>query len=232
LEVRIIDFALRAGAKVNAKLEKYSGGSKVFERLGLLSMKGLLHGLDKRKGHVYEKIKEIAEGMIDQLKKSLGIHSPSQVFAELGRFTAFGMAGGIASGATVVNSAVSDMGDSATNTLRDSLKNMAELTANEIDANPVIAPVLDLSDIKAGAKKLADLTNVTPITAAASYSQAASIASSRTQAQGTSASESAPTQEIKFEQNNYSPEALSEVEIYRQTNNQLSQARRALGLVG
>jgi len=218
--------------KVNAKLEKYSGGSKVFERLGLLSMKGLLHGLDKRKGHVYEKIKEIAEGMIDQLKKSLGIHSPSQVFAELGRFTAFGMAGGIASGATVVNSAVSDMGDSATNTLRDSLKNMAELTANEIDANPVIAPVLDLSDIKAGAKKLADLTNVTPITAAASYSQAASIASSRTQAQGTSASESAPTQEIKFEQNNYSPEALSEVEIYRQTNNQLSQARRALGLVG
>jgi len=33
-----------------------------------------------------------------------------------------------------------------------------------------------------------------------------------------------------FEQNNYSPESLSEIEIYRQTKNQLSQLKSALSL--
>ena len=33
---------------------------------------------------------------------------------------------------------------------------------------------------------------------------------------------------VKFEQNNYSPEALTEIEIYRQTKNQLSQLKSAL----
>jgi hypothetical protein len=33
-----------------------------------------------------------------------------------------------------------------------------------------------------------------------------------------------------FEQNNYSPEALSDIEIYRKTNNQLSIAKSALGI--
>ena len=35
---------------------------------------------------------------------------------------------------------------------------------------------------------------------------------------------------FRFEQNNYSPEALSDLEIYRQTRNQLSQVKDALGL--
>jgi len=35
---------------------------------------------------------------------------------------------------------------------------------------------------------------------------------------------------VKFEQNNYSPESLSHVEIYRHTKNQLSQVKRGVGL--
>jgi hypothetical protein len=36
---------------------------------------------------------------------------------------------------------------------------------------------------------------------------------------------------VTFEQNNYSPESLTPTEVYRQTNNQLSQIKQALGFV-
>jgi hypothetical protein len=69
-----------------------------------------------------------------------------------------------------------------------------------------------------------------PITAAASYGHATSISSSTPTTQADETNVATPAASVTFEQNNYSPEALSEVEIYRQTKNQLSQLRMALAL--
>ena len=80
------------------------------------------------------------------------------------------------------------------------------------------------------AARLDDMTNVTPITAAASYGQASAISQEKQTADvADQASEpSAPV--INFEQTNNSPKALDEAEIYRQTNNQLAHLRKGLGL--
>ncbi|HMS83610.1 MAG TPA: tape measure protein [Nitrospira sp.] len=218
---------------ITTGLDLKGDSSAVFETIGIFAMKGLAKGLKKRKGHVYQRIREIAEGMIAELRKTLQIKSPSKVFEDLGQYTTLGMANGLANGAKHVNSAITDVGDGAVNTMQKSVSQLSDILGKNIDANPVIAPVLDLTDVKAGAKQISDLTNVTPITAAASYSQATSIARDRTAAQEAIAADTStttPVQQFKFEQNNYSPEALSDAEIYRQTNNQLSQAKKALGL--
>jgi uncharacterized transporter YbjL len=92
--------------------------------------------------------------------------------------------------------------------------------------------VLDLTQVQKDASKIQDLTNVTPITAAASYGQAAAISSETQATAATQADATAkPTIEVKLEQNNTSPKALDDIEIYRQTKNQLSQVKSALGLV-
>jgi hypothetical protein len=94
-----------------------------------------------------------------------------------------------------------------------------------------ITPVLDLSQVQKDASKIQDLSNVIPITAAASYGQAAAI-SDQTQASAAAQAE-ADAQKVvnfNFEQKNESPKALDEVEIYRNTKNQLSQVKSALGL--
>jgi protein-disulfide isomerase-like protein with CxxC motif len=72
---------------------------------------------------------------------------------------------------------------------------------------------------------------VIPITAAASYGQA-SAASQEVSATQRSLADSVITQapSLVFEQNNYSPEALSDVEIYRKTKNQLGQLKSVLGV--
>jgi hypothetical protein len=69
---------------------------------------------------------------------------------------------------------------------------------------------------------------VTPISAAASFGQASLISAEQTAAQSEQVAVSPGGTSVKFEQNNYSPESLSEIEIYRQTKNQLSQLRSAL----
>jgi hypothetical protein len=111
------------------------------------------------------------------------------------------------------------------------MSDISSSIADGIDSNPVIVPILDLSQVQRDARTLASIVSATPITARASFDQASIISLERNQAQQETAETAAPSgTQIKFEQNNYSPEALSEVEIYRQTKNQLSQLKTAFAL--
>jgi hypothetical protein len=122
-----------------------------------------------------------------------------------------------------------DAANGLTSAVADSLNKMPDMLGGLADLNPTITPVLDLTNVQQGAKKLSDLTNVTPITAAASFGQASAISQAQ-QAAADAQAASTPGTTFTFEQNNYSPKALSEVEVYRQTKNQLAQAKSALGL--
>ncbi len=96
----------------------------------------------------------------------------------------------------------------------------------------MIAPVLDLSAVHKEADKLAYLSDMKPVVASASLDQASAISLEKTALDAVQAAEVAQAgPSFQFEQNNYSPEALSDVEIYRKTNNQLAQVKNALGLV-
>ena len=217
---------------VNTELGITENEAKAFEEVGIYALKGLKKGIRSKKyrDDIYDAVRKIAEDMIKVLKDELKIKSPSQVFAQLGMYTALGMAGGINSGASNVTGAVSDMAGAAVSEMQKSVGHISRVLSDEIDPNPVITPVLDLTDVKDKAKKMADLYSATDIAASASYGQAVAISQTQKAAQEAAPTETTPVQEIKFEQNNYSPESLSETEIYRLTNNQLSLARKALGL--
>ena len=217
---------------VNNELKISEGESKEFESVGIYALKGLKKGLKdkKHKDSIYKAVRAIARDMINEMKDELKIKSPSKVFAELGAFTMLGMAQGVAGGSGNVTDAVGSAGSDAVSEMKKSMGDISSLLSSEIDPNPVITPVLDLSDVQEKAKKMADLYSASEIAAGASYGQAVAISQSQRAAQEAAPAETQSVQEIKFEQNNYSPESLSETEIYRLTNNQLSQARRALGL--
>ena len=187
---------------------------------------GLVDGLKAKQNQLADAMDNLAEMMVRSIKRQLKIRSPSQIFGEIGRLTIAGLAQGFTANTKMVEDASASVGDRVATALRNSLSGISET----IDVDPVITPVLDLTQVEKGAKGLADLTNVTPITAAASFSQAAAIsAEQRTAVEDGQAAQAGPT--FKYTQNNYSPESLSDVEIYRQTKNQLSQVKSALGLV-
>jgi tape measure domain-containing protein len=220
--------------KVTDELKITDKSSDTFKELGVGAIRGFRQGLNDKneRGKAIRAISKLVDDLIDEVRTKLSIRSPSRVFEEIGRYTSLGMANGITSGATTVTSAVSDLGTAAIDTMQNTIGGLASLVADEIDVNPVIAPILDISDVQRKSDEIAELYRRATITPTASYSQAATISKSRAAADNVAAVDAAKTvQEIRFEQNNYSPNALSDVEIYRQTNNQLALAKRSLALV-
>lgn len=73
---------------------------------GIAMAEGLVAGLQKEAAAIEKQMLTIATAMVNTIKKALGIHSPSRVFAALGAFVARGFQKGIASQQEGVSSAI------------------------------------------------------------------------------------------------------------------------------
>lgn len=168
-------------------------------------------------------IDKVANLIPDWLKKLWGIKSPSKVTANLASFLGLGIVQGIRGSERPVEKSAKSLARTAVRVLSDAMGNVEEL-----DVNPTIAPVLDLTDFRNEAAKISGL--LTPKqTGLTSMLQAREIASAQANRSNDTEQDKQPTPtEIKFEQNNYSPEALSDIEIYRNTKSQLELAKREL----
>ena len=211
-----------------AKLAK-QGGKNLYQA-GVDSALGLVNGLKSQQKKLVDAIDILADEIVAAFKKKLAIKSPSGVFAELGTYVMMGLAKGIAGSTKLVADAFDGATQDALNAMKSSMSNISDVVASHLDVNPVITPVLDLTQVRTQAQELGALTRVTPITAAASYGQASIISAQQLTAQGEEAATSIGGTHVTFEQNNYSPESLTEIEIYRQTKNQLSLLKSSLAL--
>jgi hypothetical protein len=214
--------------KVSKTLAVNAG--KNLYQAGVDAAAGLVRGLQSKKSDIYDEMETIARGMVAALKKELKIKSPSQVFAEIGRFSMEGMAQGFSDSSQMVTDAVDLAAKDALTAMRQSMSDISSIVTDELNPQPVITPILDLTQIRSQAEELTSLTTPIPITAAASYGQASIISSQQNTAEADQAVVAPGGTSVKFEQNNYSPEALTEIEIYRQTKNQLSQLKSALAI--
>jgi tape measure domain-containing protein len=212
--------------KVSKTLATNAG--KNLYQAGVDAAQGLVNGLKSKKSEIRETMEDIAREILNSLKKALKIKSPSEEFAEIGKFAMEGMAQGLSDSSKLVTDSLDEAAKDALAAMKSSMRNLSDVVNDEIDPNPVIMPILDLTQVRAQARELSTLTNVVPITASTSFGQAAIISSAQNVAQGDQPSAAPSGPSVVFEQNNYSPEALSDIEIYRQTRNQLSQLKSAL----
>lgn len=64
-------------------------------KAGIDSAKGLIRGLNSQQKAIAKQMEHIAKAMASAIRKALKIHSPSQVFHEIGQFITEGLANGI-----------------------------------------------------------------------------------------------------------------------------------------
>ena len=86
-------------------------------------------------------------------------HSPSLVFAAIGGFLSQGMAIGITDGQGEVVRSMTDLTDEVINGATSTMATISGLMSQEIDANPTITPVLDMSNVKSGANYINGVLN-------------------------------------------------------------------------
>jgi tape measure domain-containing protein len=199
---------------------------KAFWNLGWSVIQGFINGMGSLAGSVISKAESILGSIPGKIKKLLHIGSPSKVMYDIGIDTMQGVINGIADQQDNVTAAVEDM----TNAMIDSMSAVPDALANVSDMNPVITPVLDLSQVQEGADQMTAMIDTAPVVGSTSFGQASAISSSQTVSGATGDATGQSPATITYQQNNYSPESLTEIEIYRQTRNQLSQLKTALAL--
>jgi len=122
-------------------------------------MTGLKDGIEAAKDKVFSKVKSIANGAMDTIKKVLGIHSPSTVFRKIGIYTIQGLVNGITTMGKMVGRAAETVGNLAIDGMNKSIDKVANMLSTDIDAEPTITPVLDLSEIQNGVGKMNGMFN-------------------------------------------------------------------------
>ena len=131
-------------------------GSKLVQA-GKDMIQGFINGIASKAGAVVAKATEIAGGAVTAVKNFLGINSPSRVFMEIGKYTAQGMSIGLDKYAYLAEDSASGLAENVVNNVKNPLSNIAKLVDGDIDVNPTITPVMDLTNVEQGARRLSDM---------------------------------------------------------------------------
>jgi tape measure domain-containing protein len=204
-----------------------TGGTALYQA-GVNAAQGLVDGLKSQQGAIKQQMVDIAKAMVKAIKKALKIKSPSKIFADVGLFTNKGLALGLRDNTKLSVAGAQFMADKTLGVISKTLSNVGTDLSSDVNLSPVIAPVLDLAQFRRDANGISSAMTSQKLAAGVSLQQASSIVMSKAAAEALTVSSDAQVKEIKFEQNNYSPTALSPSEIYRNTRSQLAMAQEAL----
>lgn len=170
---------------------------------------------------------DLAQKLISGTKSGINSHSPSKEAYKLGVYFDMGLINAVVAGYDEVESVAYSLGTRACDGLNEGIQNGVE---------GGITPVIDMSDVmdalddfdstyRPTIKPRLDMSDVDPalsnMNAVASYMGNRGVEKSQETEPSTPAS-------FNFTQNNYSPKALSRIDIYRQTRNQFSTVKEMI----
>ena len=142
---------------VDRAVQAVSGlGSKLLQA-GKDLIQGFMDGIKSKAQAVWDAAVGVGQKAIDGVKHILGIASPSKVFKQLGKYTAQGMSIGLDKYAFMAEESASDLATGILENVRNPLRNVADILNVEIDVNPKITPVMDLSNVMEGNKLLTNM---------------------------------------------------------------------------
>lgn len=186
---------------------------------------GCLTAIRNKYQDFYDAGKYLVEGFakgIDEYtwyaEARLDINSPSKVGQRIGGFFGMGFVNSLIEYADRSYEAGAEMASAAKNGLSNAISKVRDFVEGNMDTQPTIRPVLDLSEVRSGAHMLSALL---------SRKQAMTISTEMNRQTGSTIQNGetatpAAGNSYSFVQNNYSPKSLSRIDIYRQTKNQFS----------
>lgn len=122
-----------------------------FYKIGQNIDRGLIDGIRSMTDKVSQEAATMAQSAYDAACKALDVNSPSGMFREIGMYSDIGFAYGLRDYAGVVEESSKSVGEAALETMRDAIIRLNEYAMSDIE-DPVIRPILDLSEIQNGAK--------------------------------------------------------------------------------
>ena len=104
----------------------------------------------------------MAEAAYEAAKEKLQINSPSKLFIPLGGGIPEGLAKGIDKMGWIVSRSSESMADTAFTGTQNALSRIASAIDSDIDVQPTIRPVVDLTDVRSGARSINGMFGMEP----------------------------------------------------------------------
>ena len=138
------------------------GSYNTFREVGKYLVKGFANGIALYTYVAKNASKKMAASAAKAAKDELKVRSPSRVGKEIGRFFGMGFVDGIAAYSSEAYDASAEMASYARAGLTRAISKVQDLLDNGIETQPTIRPVLDLSDVEAGAGAINGMFRMQP----------------------------------------------------------------------
>jgi hypothetical protein len=119
-----------------------------FQSVGKHLSDGLAKGISSGRSTVVNAAAEVVAAAIARAKTKAEISSPSRVMMGVGKFFSLGFANGITKYGKAATKSSENMVDSSINTVSGMFSSLSSLADDNIDVQPTIAPVVDMSNIR------------------------------------------------------------------------------------
>ena len=120
---------------------------------------GLINGMEVKKNAVYFKGYELGKKAADGVKEAIKEGSPSKITYQSGLWFGEGFVNGMDEMGKKVHYSGVSMGEKAVRGVSDAISRVSNLVNSDIDTQPTIRPVMDLSDVSSGVKAIGAMFN-------------------------------------------------------------------------
>lgn len=160
-------------------LSAFKSYGKSFNDVGLNFSRGLAYGIQSGKAFAVAQAGAVARAAVAKVKEIFNSNSPSRVAIEIGEYFSEGLGIGIKQNADMAVQSSRNMATAVIDNARNGLSMLSSIIENNMDTDPVVRPVVDLSNVQSGARAINGmLSGRTTIRANASIEAAANAASS------------------------------------------------------
>ncbi len=123
-------------------------------------VRGFANGISANTYLATAKSRAMAKAAADAAKKELDEHSPSKVGYGIGNFFGVAFVNGIADNIKSAYSVSTNLARSARDGMNRAIDKMNAILSSDIDTQPTIRPVIDLSDVRSGANAISSMLNL------------------------------------------------------------------------
>ena len=166
----------------DACVKAISSKDSVFITAGKHLVSGFAMGISANTFMAAARAKAMAKAAADAAKKELDEHSPSKVGYGIGDYFGIAFVNGIADNIKSAYNVSTSLASSAKDALNNAIGKISDSINSDIDAQPTIRPVLDLSNVQSGARAINGLLGMdTALGVRANISAISSMMSARGQ---------------------------------------------------
>lgn len=152
--------AVTKGGELIDKLKSgVKEGIAGLKQAGKDAIQGFIDGIGSKLKAAADAAKNVGKAALDGIKNLLGIKSPSREFMAVGRFSGEGLMNGLQSYSGKISATAKDVGTTALDTMKSAVSRLSDVISGDIDSQPTIRPILDLSDVRSGANAISGMLN-------------------------------------------------------------------------